>query len=406
MAAATLTGERCRFTNVPEIEDVRVLADTLRDLGRRRRPPGPEHLRDRLGRRRVAVRAARGGGQDARQLHPARAAPGPLRAGHHQQPGRRPDRAAAGRPARRRDARARAPRSSTATATTSRRRRVGCAAPRSASRSCRSWAPRTRCWPRPSPTATPTIRPAAQEPEVDDLIVFLQNDGRRGRADRARHDRGRGPQAPARRRAPGGPRSHRGGHVRGRGRGHRRPGHARGRAVRPPGRLPRHRSGGSASASRAARDTIEVDGTALLERRLPRVRHRDRAVPGPRDRPPAAHLRAPDPGRRAVPASTRRSSRTASSGWPRPAGWASWRTQSDAQHATITGRAALRGAEVEIGDLRAGASLILAALAAEGTSTIHGAHHVHRGYENIERQVPRPRRQDRAPRGRDPGTSS
>src|SRR5664280_357366 len=33
MAAATLTGERCRFTNVPEIEDVRVMADTLRDLG-------------------------------------------------------------------------------------------------------------------------------------------------------------------------------------------------------------------------------------------------------------------------------------------------------------------------------------------------------------------------------------
>jgi UDP-N-acetylglucosamine 1-carboxyvinyltransferase len=37
-----------------------------------------------------------------------------------------------------------------------------------------------------------------------------------------------------------------------------------------------------------------------------------------------------------------------------------------------------------MGDLRAGASLMLAALAAEGTSVIHGAHHVHRGYENIE----------------------
>ena len=58
----------------------------------------------------------------------------------------------------------------------------------------------------------------------------------------------------------------------------------------------------------------------------------------------------------------------------------------DAQHATIRGRARLHGAEVEIGDLRAGASLILAALAAEGTSTIHGAHHVQRGYENIERK--------------------
>jgi UDP-N-acetylglucosamine 1-carboxyvinyltransferase len=58
----------------------------------------------------------------------------------------------------------------------------------------------------------------------------------------------------------------------------------------------------------------------------------------------------------------------------------------DSSHATITGRTPLVGAEVEIGDLRAGASLILAALAAQGTSTIHGAHHVHRGYENIERK--------------------
>jgi UDP-N-acetylglucosamine 1-carboxyvinyltransferase len=58
----------------------------------------------------------------------------------------------------------------------------------------------------------------------------------------------------------------------------------------------------------------------------------------------------------------------------------------DSGHATISGRTPLVGAEVEIGDLRAGASLILAALAADGTSTIHGAHHVHRGYENIERK--------------------
>jgi len=58
----------------------------------------------------------------------------------------------------------------------------------------------------------------------------------------------------------------------------------------------------------------------------------------------------------------------------------------DANHATITGIAPLHGAETEIGDLRAGASMILAALAAEGTSLIHGAHHVHRGYENIGRK--------------------
>jgi UDP-N-acetylglucosamine 1-carboxyvinyltransferase len=58
----------------------------------------------------------------------------------------------------------------------------------------------------------------------------------------------------------------------------------------------------------------------------------------------------------------------------------------DKHHATIRGRTPLRGADADISDLRAGASLILAALAAEGTSTIHGAHHVKRGYENIERK--------------------
>ena len=56
----------------------------------------------------------------------------------------------------------------------------------------------------------------------------------------------------------------------------------------------------------------------------------------------------------------------------------------DSHTAVIEGRKQLHGADVEIGDLRAGASLILAALAAKGTTTIHGAHHVHRGYENIE----------------------
>jgi UDP-N-acetylglucosamine 1-carboxyvinyltransferase len=58
----------------------------------------------------------------------------------------------------------------------------------------------------------------------------------------------------------------------------------------------------------------------------------------------------------------------------------------DDHHASIRGPSRLRAAEVEMGDLRAGASLILAALAAEGTSVIHGAHHVRRGYENIERK--------------------
>ncbi|HEX7495124.1 MAG TPA: UDP-N-acetylglucosamine 1-carboxyvinyltransferase, partial [Candidatus Limnocylindrales bacterium] len=56
----------------------------------------------------------------------------------------------------------------------------------------------------------------------------------------------------------------------------------------------------------------------------------------------------------------------------------------DQHHAVISGPTPLHGAEVEIGDLRAGASLILAALAAGGVTTIRGAHHVQRGYEKID----------------------
>jgi len=59
----------------------------------------------------------------------------------------------------------------------------------------------------------------------------------------------------------------------------------------------------------------------------------------------------------------------------------------DAHHALIEGPALLHGGEVEMGDLRAGASLILAALAATGSSTISGVHHVRRGYEDIERKL-------------------
>jgi UDP-N-acetylglucosamine 1-carboxyvinyltransferase len=61
-------------------------------------------------------------------------------------------------------------------------------------------------------------------------------------------------------------------------------------------------------------------------------------------------------------------------------------TIQDNHHASIAGPSPLHGELVEIGDLRAGASLILAALAAKGSTTIRGAHHVHRGYENIERK--------------------
>ena len=51
--------------------------------------------------------------------------------------------------------------------------------------------------------------------------------------------------------------------------------------------------------------------------------------------------------------------------------------------AVVTGRESLHGAEVAAHDLRAGAALIIAGLAAKGTTTIRNVHFVERGYENI-----------------------
>jgi UDP-N-acetylglucosamine 1-carboxyvinyltransferase len=55
----------------------------------------------------------------------------------------------------------------------------------------------------------------------------------------------------------------------------------------------------------------------------------------------------------------------------------------DAHTAVFYGPSHLQGTEVEIPDLRAGATLVLAALAAEGQSRITGIEHVARGYEDL-----------------------
>jgi len=59
----------------------------------------------------------------------------------------------------------------------------------------------------------------------------------------------------------------------------------------------------------------------------------------------------------------------------------------DERHARIAGPTPLHGREVQIADLRAGATLVLAALAAEETSVISGVEHVDRGYEQIEAKL-------------------
>lgn len=51
--------------------------------------------------------------------------------------------------------------------------------------------------------------------------------------------------------------------------------------------------------------------------------------------------------------------------------------------AAVTGVSRLRGLPVKASDLRGGAALVVAALAAEGETCISGIHHIRRGYDNI-----------------------
>jgi UDP-N-acetylglucosamine 1-carboxyvinyltransferase len=55
--------------------------------------------------------------------------------------------------------------------------------------------------------------------------------------------------------------------------------------------------------------------------------------------------------------------------------------------ATIRGIDKLKGAPLMATDLRASASLIVAALAAEGKSTVNRIYHLDRGYERIEEKL-------------------
>jgi UDP-N-acetylglucosamine 1-carboxyvinyltransferase len=61
--------------------------------------------------------------------------------------------------------------------------------------------------------------------------------------------------------------------------------------------------------------------------------------------------------------------------------------QIDLNTAFIRGVSKLSGTTVEATDLRAGAALILAGLAAEGETKVTGAHHIDRGYDAIEHQL-------------------
>jgi UDP-N-acetylglucosamine 1-carboxyvinyltransferase len=382
-AAATLTGERCRLTNVPEIEDVRVMAETLRDLGVVVDHPadniyeiasgdvewlfvpleaaakmrasfillGPLLARfgkviisnpggDRIGRRPVdlhveAMRAL-GASIDYRNGYYFATAPGRLRGGEVRFP----------------FVSVMGTENTMLAATLAEGRTV--------------------------------IRPAAQEPETDDLIAFLQSmgaavertspdtieiEGRkrlRGAEHRVVPDRietGTFMIAAAvtggRMTLNGAPCAHLGAFLETMGR--------------------------VGVGVACGTDTIEVDGSALHEGGFRACDIETAPYPGLATdlQPPTAVLLTQATGVSHIHEAIFEDRLE----WLTEVGRMGAKVDVlDSHHATITGPSTLVGTEVEIGDLRAGASLILAALAAQGTTTIHGAHHVHRGYENIERK--------------------
>lgn len=55
--------------------------------------------------------------------------------------------------------------------------------------------------------------------------------------------------------------------------------------------------------------------------------------------------------------------------------------------ATVIGPCELYGADVMATDLRASSALVLAAMAAEGTTNVHRIYHLDRGYENLEQKL-------------------
>lgn len=59
----------------------------------------------------------------------------------------------------------------------------------------------------------------------------------------------------------------------------------------------------------------------------------------------------------------------------------------DETNIIIDGGKKLSGADVQASDLRAGASLVLAACIAEGKSSVHRIYHIERGYENFEEKL-------------------
>jgi UDP-N-acetylglucosamine 1-carboxyvinyltransferase len=383
LAAATLTGERCRFTNVPEIEDVRVMAETLRDLGVVVDHPAPNNYEIASGDVEwlfVPLEAAAKMRASFMLLGPLLARFGRVIISNPggDRIGRRPV-----------DLHVEAMR--TLGAEIEYRNGYFFATAPGRLRGAEIRFPFVSVMGTENAMLAATladgetiIRPAAQEPEVDDLIAFLQKMG----ADVART-------------YPDTIEIH--GKKRLRGADH----HVipdriesgtfviaaavTGGEVKLEGAPCDHLQAFIESVGQTGvglvcgTDTIDVDGSSLFDDGFRACDIETAPYPGLATdlQPPTSVLLTQAKGVSNVHEAIFEDRLEWLTELNRMGADAEIR---DSQHAQISGPTPLRGADVEIGDLRAGASLILAALAATGTTTIHGAHHVHRGYENIERK--------------------
>jgi len=61
--------------------------------------------------------------------------------------------------------------------------------------------------------------------------------------------------------------------------------------------------------------------------------------------------------------------------------------RTEGHHAVVRGRERLSGAPVRATDIRAGAGLVLAGLAAEGVTSVSDAYHIDRGYAHFAEQL-------------------
>lgn len=61
--------------------------------------------------------------------------------------------------------------------------------------------------------------------------------------------------------------------------------------------------------------------------------------------------------------------------------------RTDGHHALVRGKPLLSGAPVEATDIRAGASLVIAGLVADGVTLVHEVHHIDRGYAGFVEQL-------------------